>query len=66
MDMKTFSKIEIWRFLQNYDDVNCMFSVKFKEPIIIFHLKGLAVKLKCVYYEIFLKKQNMHYIIKMK
>ena len=44
---RTFSKIENLRFLQNYDDYSCIFGIKIKGPIVIFHLKGHAVKLKC-------------------
>ena len=50
---RTFSKIENLRFLQNYDDYNSLFGIKLKCLIIIFHLKGHAVKLKCVNYKIF-------------
>ena len=50
---RTFSKIENLRFLQNYDDYNCIFGIKLKGLIIIFYLKGHAVKLKCVDYKIF-------------
>ena len=50
MNRRTFSKIETWRFLQNYDDELHIW-YQFKGPI-----KGLAMKLKCVYYKIFFKK----------
>ena len=47
----SFSKIDNLRLLQSYDDYNCIFgTVSIKGPIIIFHLKGHAVKLKCVDY----------------
>ena len=47
--------MENLRFLQNCDDYNCIIWYQIKEPIIILHLKGHAVKLKCVNYEIFWK-----------
>ena len=55
---RTFSKIENLRFLQNYNDYDCIFGIKLKGPIIIFHLKGHAVKLKCVTYKNFCKKHD--------
>ena len=50
---RTFLKIENIRFLQNYDDYNCIFGITLKDISYIFHLKGHAVKLKCVNYKIF-------------
>ena len=47
---RTFLKIENLRFLQNYDGYKC---IQVKVPIIIFHFKGHAVKLKCANYKIF-------------
>ena len=46
---RTFSKIESVRFLQNYDDFNCIFVIKLNYLL----FEGSCMKLICVNYKIF-------------
>ena len=51
---RTFSKIENLRFLQNYDDYNCIFGIKIKGLSLSFIWR--AMQWKCVDYKIWRKK----------